>query len=512
MDQPTRIHVAVRLRPRLPSEAQDSLAVIASHDQIQLVSTPKARRLTSYKFDRVFTPEDTNSTVYETFLRPLVAHALRGTHATVLAYGQTGTGKTFTMLGRDLWGLCAHGEDDQDDITLRETTEDPMQRGLMYFVAQELLQAKQGPVRCSYLELYNEKVFDLTRDDKSPLDLREDAIHGVFLPALQVRPLHSVDTLTDILWRGAKARACRATNMNERSSRSHTILQLHVDSTDGATTTINLVDLAGSEKCKKLSSRDQDIKELKFINQSLSTLGQCISALMKRDKLHGGPLGIAVGSVHVPYRNSKLTRLLQPSLGGGGLCSFIVTLNPCKSSAQETLSTLQFATRAMKVSVSCEPCLDSRRETQRQVSKSTFNNNSSSSSASSNDIVAQLRAENKKLAQALEMERQQKRKLLLGFTSLLSGEYAKGGSKEAAQEGDDGDNGRLSEDVLAKLSTLEVSMQSQLQGIQATKDALTSQATTALQSNWDEYIDDTTGFKYFHNSQTGETRWTKPST
>ncbi|KAH9085820.1 hypothetical protein Ae201684P_005520 [Aphanomyces euteiches] len=492
MDQPTRIHVAVRLRPRLPSEAQDSLAVIASHDQIQLVSTPKARRLTSYKFDRVFTPEDTNSTVYETFLRPLVAHALRGTHATVLAYGQTGTGKTFTMLGRDLWGLCAHGEDDQDDITLRETTEDPM--GLMYFVAQELLQAKQGPVRCSYLELYNEKVFDLTRDDKSPLDLREDAIHGVFLPALQVRPLHSVDTLTDILWRGAKARACRATNMNERSSRSHTILQLHVDSTDGATTTINLVDLAGSEKCKKLSSRDQDIKELKFINQSLSTLGQCISALMKRDKLHGGPLGIAVGSVHVPYRNSKLTRLLQPSLGGGGLCSFIVTLNPCKSSAQETLSTLQFATRAMKVSVSCEPCLDSRRETQRQVSKSTFNNNSSSSSASSNDIVAQLRAENKKLAQALEMRR------------------IRQGSKEAAQEGDDGDNGRLSEDVLAKLSTLEVSMQSQLQGIQATKDALTSQATTALQSNWDEYIDDTTGFKYFHNSQTGETRWTKPST
>ncbi|KAG9400080.1 hypothetical protein AC1031_010996 [Aphanomyces cochlioides] len=281
MDQPTRIHVAVRLRPRLPSEAQDSLAVIASHDRIQLVSTPKARRLTSYKFDRVFTPEDTNATVYETFLRPLVAHALRGTHATVLAYGQTGTGKTFTMLGRNLWGLCAHGEDDEDDETLRETTEDPTQRGLMYFVAHELLQAKQGPVSCSYLELYNEKVFDLTRDDKSPLDLREDAIHGVFLPALQVRPLHSVDTLTDILWRGAKARACRATNMNERSSRSHTILQLHVD---GATTTINLVDLAGSEKCKKLSSRDQDMK-VKTTLETSSSLHLLVGAQVYQSKL-----------------------------------------------------------------------------------------------------------------------------------------------------------------------------------------------------------------------------------
>ncbi|KAF0686679.1 Aste57867_21521 [Aphanomyces stellatus] len=519
------MHVAVRLRPRLATEANEVEAVVASRDgRVQLMCTPKAaRRPTAYKFDKVFSPDDSNLIVYETFLRPIVQSVLAGTHATVLAYGQTGTGKTFTMLGRDFWSEL--------DTSTASSDDRAKQRGLMYFVAAELLGAGRGPVTCSYLELYNEKVFDLLRPDKTPLDVREDAIHGVFLPDLQVLPLASVETLTDILWRGAQTRACRATNMNERSSRSHTIMQLHVDSRTGCeTATINLVDLAGSEKCKKSSTgvrptphgraqlnAGQDMKELKFINQSLSTLGQCITALIRREKADDA------ASVHVPYRNSKLTRLLQPSLGGGGLCSFIVTLNPCKSSAQETFSTLQFATRAMKVSVSCAPEPTTPRTTALSPGKLT---QQASEYRAMDAIMTELRAENRKLQRALDAERLQKRKLLLGFTSLL-GASDENEKREATMSTKADDQG--GDDVLAKLSSMELAIQSQLEGIQATKQALTSvisrhddrtnderTTTTPIVSNtpsrslWDEYVDDATGYKYYHNTRTGVTRWTKP--
>ncbi|KAF0746437.1 hypothetical protein AaE_008125 [Aphanomyces astaci] len=270
---PTRMQVAVRLRPRLTSESHEAEAVLAtSSHRVQLLTTPRARRPVSYKFDHVFTPHDSNQAVFDAFLAPLVLSVLEGTHATVLAYGQTGTGKTFTMLGRDLWGLCAGVDKANTNDAYWLADDEPTQRGLMYLVADALLASRRGPVTCSYLELYNEKVYDLTQGDanesgdKVPLDLREDAVHGVFLPDLRVLPLHSLQTLTDILWTGAQTRASRATNMNERSSRSHTILQLHVDTTDGTTATMNLVDLAGSEKCKKHISTprhhtSQDMKE-----------------------------------------------------------------------------------------------------------------------------------------------------------------------------------------------------------------------------------------------------------
>ncbi|RHY30561.1 hypothetical protein DYB32_004216 [Aphanomyces invadans] len=267
------MQVAVRLRPRLTTESHEIEAAVAmSNQRVQLVSTPRAaRRPASYKFDHVFTPRDSNQVVFDTYLKPLVRAVLNGTHATVLAYGQTGTGKTFTMLGRDLWGLCAGAATgDPDDGAAMRGGDDPTQRGIMYLVAEALLASRRGPVTCSYLELYNEKVYDLTKatateagdDDRVPLDLREDAVHGVFLPDLRVHPVHSVHTLTDILWRGAHTRTSRATTMNERSSRSHTILQLHVESADGTTATMNLVDLAGSEKSKKHAPRhhSQDMK------------------------------------------------------------------------------------------------------------------------------------------------------------------------------------------------------------------------------------------------------------
>ncbi|RHY05458.1 hypothetical protein DYB25_010392 [Aphanomyces astaci] len=281
---PTRMQVAVRLRPRLTSESHEAEAVLAtSSHRVQLLTTPRARRPVSYKFDHVFTPHDSNQAVFDAFLAPLVLSVLEGTHATVLAYGQTGTGKTFTMLGRDLWGLCAGVDKANTNDAYWLADDEPTQRrGLMYLVADALLASRRGPVTCSYLELYNEKVYDLTQGDanesgdKVPLDLREDAVHGVFLPDLRVLPLHSLQTLTDILWTGAQTRASRATNMNERSSRSHTILQLHVDTTDGTTATMNLVDLAGSEKCKKHIStpRHHTSQDMKVLHTSHDLWGK----------------------------------------------------------------------------------------------------------------------------------------------------------------------------------------------------------------------------------------------
>ncbi|OQR88291.1 hypothetical protein ACHHYP_06989 [Achlya hypogyna] len=491
-----RIHVAVRLRPKLPSEMGDADAVAVQGDKLQLLHAPWTRLHTSYQFDRIFTPEASNVDIFEAFLRPAMNSVATGSHATILAYGQTGTGKTHTMLGRDLWGLCAAPE--------RPLVELAHDAGIMYLVAMELLR-QHDVVHCSYLELYNDKVFDLLADKGGCLELREDSTLGVHAPDATVVDLVAPEALMEVLWRGAETRAHCATNMNERSSRSHTILQLTLPTGKR----LNLVDLAGSEKCKPMAGDGQHVKELKFINQSLSNLGQCISALRKRGK-------------HVPYRNCKLTRLLQHSFEGQAVCSFIVTLNPCATNTMETLSTLQFAARAMQVKVySNDP---------------RFAPMGSVTPVPHAELQAQVRAlqqENAQLREALAIERAQKGKLLLGFTSLLRDVPAAVDRVDTYTQmrreslpNADGNQPHLppqDEFILEKLATLERTIQSQLQDIQETKDRLrqpipsvscvVSDGTATCErteNQWEEYVDASTGFKYFHNPSTGMTQWKKP--
>jgi hypothetical protein len=227
-------------------------------------------------------------------------------------------------------------------------------------------------VSCSYLELYNEKLFDLlsrghgeeVRRGKNNrgLDIRQDkATQGVFVPGAAQIVIENEHDLLSLLWEGARHRAVAATNMNEHSSRSHTILQVTIERRprEGVDLSklptgreelarvlrakLNLVDLAGSETMKhhtmaRKQFTNQRIAELTSINQSLSSLGNCIRALEK-------------GAKHVPYRDSKLTRLLQDSLGGNTKTSFVVTVSPSDLARGETLSTLQFADRAKRVVV-----------------------------------------------------------------------------------------------------------------------------------------------------------------
>ncbi|EQC39604.1 hypothetical protein SDRG_03037 [Saprolegnia diclina VS20] len=511
MDDNGRMLVAVRLRPKLASEAHELDAVTVRGEKLQLLHAPWTRLHTSYQFDHVFRASASNADIYAVFLAPVVASVVGGNHATILAYGQTGTGKTHTMLGRDLWGLCASPEHPPSDLS--------PDAGLMGLVAAALLQ-HEASLQCTYLELYNDKVYDLLADGSVSLELREDASVGVYALDARTVSVSSGDALVDILWRGAETRAHCATNMNERSSRSHTLLQLTLP-TSGQR--VNLVDLAGSEKCKYMAGDGQHVKELKFINQSLSNLGQCITALLKR------------GKKHVPYRNCKLTRLLQHSLEGKALCAFIVTLNPCASNTMETLSTLQFAARAMKVKVVSRDARLASVET-KEIAASTV-------------LLSQVQAlqlENQQLRAALAHERSQKSKLLAGFTSLLqdtaSVERVDSSTqihRESFCVGDEASDNNMSDDaativaqthasdafILDKLSLLEQTVQRQLQDIQRTKERLVPRTTTIpdqIQSpdnnnqndatnQWEAYVDVRTGFKYYHNPSTGQTQWKKPS-
>jgi hypothetical protein len=206
-------------------------------------------------------------------------------------------------------------------------------------------------INCSYLEIYNEKIYDLLVTGKQlktqNLEIREDRVRGVYVQDLTLFTVTKQEHIFQLMERGAMNRSMAATNMNERSSRSHTIFQMHIEQEDKTKTAdsvvkvskLNLVDLAGSEKWDTFGGKISDIRvqELTSINQSLSALGLCIASLMQS------------GRSHIPFRDSKLTRLLQDSLGGNTKTVFVATVSPSVLAFEETHSTLKFADRAKRV-------------------------------------------------------------------------------------------------------------------------------------------------------------------
>jgi kinesin family protein 3/17 len=328
------------------------------------------RRPVRQSFDRAFDERAKQSEVYN-FLRPLVASSLDGYNSTVFAFGQTGTGKTFTMLGDDGGAegeaFAFDGPRDRWGVIPRAV------RDIFTFVT-----ASSGTTQCkvwiSYLEVYNEKIFDLLHagDGGGELDIREDKQRGVFVAGASEVLATSRDDVFAMLRRGGRARAVGETDMNARSSRSHTIFRATIEqvvtevdasSSAGASdgggdgdaarpaspqpklitrSKLNLVDLAGSEKWQthqmsRMSGKQ--VSEMTAINRSLSALGNCIRALSES------------GRSHIPFRDSKLTRLLADSLGGNTRTAFIVTLSPALEAADESRMSLQFASRAKRVAV-----------------------------------------------------------------------------------------------------------------------------------------------------------------
>ncbi|XP_031178213.2 kinesin-like protein KIF3C isoform X2 [Sander lucioperca] len=288
----------------------------------------------TFTFDAVYDANSKQRDLYDESVRPLIDSVLAGFNGTIFAYGQTGTGKTYTMQGAWL---------------------DPEKRGVIPNAFDHIFthisrsqSDKQYLVRASYLEIYLEEVRDLldpNHGNARALELRENPESGVYVRDLTSCVCKSIKEIEEVMNVGNQARAVGATDMNEHSSRSHALFLITVECSqpgpDGRkhirVGRLNLVDLAGSERQAKTGVQGERLKEAAKINLSLSALGNVISALADGR------------SSHVPYRDSKLTRLLQDSLGGNAKTVMVATLGPAPQHYDETLTTLRYANRAKNI-------------------------------------------------------------------------------------------------------------------------------------------------------------------
>ncbi|XP_072280970.1 kinesin-like protein KIF11 [Pyxicephalus adspersus] len=295
----------------------------------------------NYTFDMVFGPAAKQIEVYRSVVCPILDEVIMGYNCTIFAYGQTGTGKTFTMEGeRSSEGEFTWEQDPLAGIiprTLHQIFEKLSENGTEF------------SVKVSLLEIYNEELFDLlspSPDVGERLQMFDDPRNkrGVIIKGLEEVTVHNKDEVYHILERGAARRTTASTLMNAYSSRSHSVfsITIHMKETtvDGEELVkigkLNLVDLAGSENIGRSGAVDKRAREAGNINQSLLTLGRVITSLVER-------------APHIPYRESKLTRILQDSLGGRTKTSIIATVSPASINLEETVSTLEYANRAKNI-------------------------------------------------------------------------------------------------------------------------------------------------------------------
>ncbi|XP_077403217.1 kinesin-like protein KIF3B [Vanacampus margaritifer] len=332
------VKVVVRCRPMNEKEQAAAFECVVSVDvKFGQISVRNPREASAGELPKVFTFDsvyDCNSKqldLYDETFRPLVDSVLQGFNGTIFAYGQTGTGKTYTMEG---------------------VRNDPERRGVIpnsfdhIFTHISRSQNQQYLVRASYLEIYQEEIRDLLSKDQSRrLELRERPDTGVYVKDLSSFVTKSVREIENVMNVGNQNRSVGSTNMNEHSSRSHAIFVITVECSelgvDGENHIrvgkLNLVDLAGSERQTKTGAQGERLKEATKINLSLSALGNVISALVDGR------------SSHIPYRDSKLTRLLQDSLGGNARTVMVANIGPASYNVEETLTTLRYSNRAKNI-------------------------------------------------------------------------------------------------------------------------------------------------------------------
>ena len=334
------IQVAVRCRPLNQQEKQSGEPWVVTVDTdskgVDVQYGPAGRRvIRNFSFDTVLDSYSRQDDVFNSVAKPIVKEVLGGFNCTIFAYGQTGTGKTHTIEG-DLYS-------EQDGGLIPRSVR-------AIFEHLESQEEIKFTAKVSFLELYNEELQDLlTTGNESKnyfkqLKLFEDAKKGVICQNLEEVVVMKDTDVFDIMARGIKQRQSAVTLMNQDSSRSHSIftikLMMKYTGLEGQEIIrngqLNLVDLAGSECIGRSGATDGRAREAGSINQSLLTLGRVIAALVDN---HG----------HIPYRDSKLTRLLRDSLGGRSKTSIIATFSPVQSAVEETLSTLDYATRARSI-------------------------------------------------------------------------------------------------------------------------------------------------------------------
>ncbi|KAL0653532.1 hypothetical protein Bca4012_096223 [Brassica carinata] len=322
------IRVFCRCRPLNKEETSTRCATAVDFDgakdgELGVVTGNNSKK--SFKFDRVYTPKDGQVDVFAD-ASPMVVSVLDGYNVCIFAYGQTGTGKTFTMEGT------------------------PQNRGVNYRTVEQLFEiANERRETISYnisvsvLEVYNEQIRDLlaTSPASKKLEIKQSFDGSHHVPGLVEAKVENINEVWNVLQAGSNARAVGSNNVNEHSSRSHCMLSIMVKAKnlmngDCTKSTLWLVDLAGSERLAKTDVQGERLKEAQNINRSLSALGDVIYAL-------------ATKSSHIPYRNSKLTHLLQDSLGGDSKTLMFVQISPSEHDVSESLSSLNFATRVRGV-------------------------------------------------------------------------------------------------------------------------------------------------------------------
>ncbi|CAL1399159.1 unnamed protein product [Linum trigynum] len=347
-DKEVNVQVLLRCRPLSDEEQRANVPRVISCNEnrrevtvLQSVANKQVDRV--FSFDKVFGPKAQQRSIYDQAIAPIVNEVLDGFNCTVFAYGQTGTGKTYTMEG----GMRNKGGDL------------PAEAGVIPRAVRQIfdiLEAQNADysMKVTFLELYNEEITDLLASEdnsrsiddrqKRPVSLMEDGKGCVVLRGLEEEVVYSANDIYTLLERGAARRRTADTFLNKHSSRSHSVFSITVhikEANIGEEELIkcgklNLVDLAGSENISRSGAREGRAREAGEINKSLLTLGRVINALVEH-------------SAHIPYRDSKLTRLLRDSLGGKTKTCIIATISPSGHSLEETLSTLDYAYRAKNI-------------------------------------------------------------------------------------------------------------------------------------------------------------------
>eukprot|EP00210_Caulerpa_lentillifera_P003312 g3163.t1 len=398
------LQVVVRCRPLSPKELTRGVQSVIHCSSKEVTISDKSQTVKRYTFDRVFGPESTQEHLFDEAIRPFVENVIDGFNCTIFAYGQTGTGKTYTMTGAATFDDTKSTRFCQiDSDRVRVLDELPKDAGIIPRTVKRIFQKLQGSdstVTVNFLELYNEELTDLldpwldqvdkdgNRKKKIMKIMEEQLVEsgaklrrGILLnPYPEDCVVTKEAEIMQILDRGNAQRQTAETLLNDKSSRSHSIFVISIHTRETKSNgedvikvgKLNLVDLAGSENVSRSGSdrREERQRETGSINQSLLTLGRVINALVDK-------------SAHVPYRDSNLTRLLRDSLGGSTKTLMIATISSDDTSQEETYKTLDYAIRAKSIK--------NKPEVNQRISRT--------------DLVKELHAEIKRLKEELVQQR-----------------------------------------------------------------------------------------------------------
>lgn len=340
-----KINVFVRIRPLLPEDSRDPSAKISVTETkysiwylIDSINSSLLKQPRSFEFDGIISESSTQINVFETCqLKQQLLKFTKGYNLTILAYGQTGSGKTFTMEG------LKYDKAFRPIIPKIFTDQGVTPRAISTIFENINLssQKSQYLVFVSYLQIYKEKIIDLLEPGKTNLKLRWSQSMGFEVENLSIKPCHNIEEVLSFFYEGIKHKPLSAHNANKSSSRSHSIFMLKLEKISLKTrkifnSNLALVDLAGSEKQSVTKNEGKALKESIEINKSLFALRQVIANISSNEK-------------HIPYRESKLTSILKQSIGGNSYCVMIACISPLASYLEETISTLQYASKTHSI-------------------------------------------------------------------------------------------------------------------------------------------------------------------